>query len=195
MIPLAKQALCIDACILQSVDGRNRHVRVDVPIVHALNQVNAALVIFDHSVEEITFCPIITCNFRTKNVGRNASSGPYEIIWAYVLVIFLITVDSVGPIDTIVHDGGTGFRRAVSPHQFLDTDETRDWHDCLEVIMLCSKHSSLPRCAAVVGFSNHANSAVGPILFPKPANCCIVAELLCVAHEVHTVVRATRTGN
>ena len=41
--PLAKQAPGLNTCIDETIDGRHGHVRVNVPVVHPLDEVDAPL--------------------------------------------------------------------------------------------------------------------------------------------------------
>ena len=66
--PLACECFDFDACIFNELVGWEGHVRVNVPILHALNDVDGAVVILQHPVEEGTFGPVIV-----TGVGHHAS--------------------------------------------------------------------------------------------------------------------------
>ena len=54
--------------------------------------------------------------------------------------------------------------------------------------MLGPKHGRLPRCAAVVGFTDQRYGAIGPWLFCQPSHGSIVPELFSVTHQIHAVI-------
>ena len=109
MIPLAKQASRLNARIDESIDGGYSHVRVYVPIVHALYQVHASFVVLEDAVEEIALFPIRPSNFRAKHVRAHTGTGSDDVIRAHVLIVFFIPVYAVRSVDTVVHDGCTSF--------------------------------------------------------------------------------------
>ena len=146
MIPLTKQPLCFDTCINERVHCWNCHVWVNVPIMHALNQIDRALIIREHSIEEISFCPVISEYLRTKQVCRRSCSRSNQIIRTNILVILLVTINAIRPINTVMHNRGSSFSAAISPHEFLDTDEPGNWDDCFQIIVFISKHCRLPWC-------------------------------------------------
>ena len=74
MVPLPKQSTGFDTAVDEPIDGGNGHVRVNVPIMHALNQVNAPLVVLEHPVEEVPFLPVGACDLRTEHVSAYAST-------------------------------------------------------------------------------------------------------------------------
>ena len=95
MVPLAKQPLCVYTSVFESIHRRHRHVWVNVPIMHALNQINTALIIVQNTIKEVSFSPVITGHFRAEHVRSNASTGADDVIRAEVLVILFIAIQSV----------------------------------------------------------------------------------------------------
>ena len=82
MVPLPEQTAGFDTAIDEPIDGWDGHVRVNVPIVHALNQVNAPLVVLKHPVKEVPFFPVGASNLRTEHVSAYASTWTYDVIRA-----------------------------------------------------------------------------------------------------------------
>ena len=162
VIPLTKQSTRLNACIDEAIDGRDGHVRIDVPVVHALNEVDTSFVILKHTVKEIPLGPIIACDFRAEHVSTHAGARTNDVIGTQILIVLFVAVNAVRPVDSVVHDGGPRFRGPVFPHQFLHADESRDGHDGFQIIVVCTKHRCLPRRAAVVRFTDECNSAVRP---------------------------------
>ena len=95
MVPLTKQSLRIDSSVFESIHCRHRHVWVDIPIMHALNQINAALVIVQNPFKEVPFSPVIAGHFRAEHVRSNACTWAEDVIRAEVLVILFIAIQSV----------------------------------------------------------------------------------------------------
>ena len=193
VIPLTKQTSGFYSSIDQTVDGWYRHVGVNVPIVHALDEVNAAFVILKNPVEEVALSPVVPGDLGTKHVGADAGSRADDVIRAHVLIVLFVAVNTVRPVDTVVHDGCPRFRRTVFPHEFFHANKTRNRDDGLQVIMLGPKHGRLPRCAAVVGFADQRYGAIGPWLFCQPSHSSIVPELFGVAHQIHAVIAPSGT--
>ena len=191
VIPLAKQSARLNTCINEAIDGRDGHVRIDVPVMHALDEVDASFVILKHPVKEISLSPIIACDFRAEHVSTDTGARADDVIRAQILIVLFVPVNPVRSVDAVVHDGSSGFGGPVFPHQFFHADESGDGHDGFQIIVLCTKHRCLPRRAAVVRFTDECNSAVRPRLFPEPAHGCVVSKLFGIPHEIHAVVAST----
>ncbi|CAI8312415.1 MAG: Uncharacterised protein [Marine Group II euryarchaeote MED-G33] len=148
VVPLSKQPLRFDTMVVKEINRRDCHVWINVPIMHSLNEIHAAIVIVQHPFQEVSLSPISSCGFTTPHVCSKPRARANDVVWTCILQVFSIPIYTVTPIDTVVHNGCTRFTTAIPPHEFHDPDKPRNWNNCREVLI--SKHCSLPRCTSVV---------------------------------------------
>ena len=72
VVPLSEQSLGIDSVLLQDIDRGHRHVRVDVPVVHPLNQVYRAVVVVQYALQEVALLPVGAHGLATPHVRSRA---------------------------------------------------------------------------------------------------------------------------
>ena len=168
------------------------HVRIDVPILHALDDVNRALVVLKGPIKEGALGPVIVAavgHHAAGEVGGGAIGVAFEVAFAQRVAVLAVAVDAERAVHAVVHDHATRFHAAVAPHEVVDADQTRHGHDGREVRV--AEGGRLPRRAAVVGLADEPDASVGPSLRTEPRHCSVDAALFVGAHEVHAVVGFT----
>ena len=147
MRPLAGEGFHFDAGGLHQLVGGKRHVRVNVPVLHPLNDVNRAVVVRQHTVKERTLRPVIVAgvgDHPARQVRCGSVDVPFEVTFAQGVGVFAVAVNTKRPVDAVVHDHTTSLHASVSPHQFVNADEARHRHDGGKVGV--AKSGRLPGC-------------------------------------------------
>ena len=186
--PLPGDGSSIDAGVPHELVGRESMVGVDVPVLHAPNEVNAALVIGKHIGQVTTLVPVIV-PFCASNFGTGPSGERVERTDDIVGAHPHIVGGGVGGCAFVkgVVEHGSALRRAVSIEHFLDTNRARDGNDGLEVRR--GLLSGFPVGRAGVGFAHQTHVSVGPLLLPQPVNHALDAGLFSESLDVLTVGR------
>ena len=143
--PLACERFDLDASVFHDLVRWERHVRVHVPVLHALNDVDRTVVVLNDSVEEGTLGPVVVSCVRyhaSREVGCGSVDVPFEIALAQRVSVLGVSIDAERAVDSVVHDGTTCFHAAVAPHEFMHPNETRHGHDGSEIWV--SKRGGLP---------------------------------------------------
>ena len=136
MSPLTSQCLDFNTGRLDNLVGGEGHVRVDVPILHALNDVDRAVVILNHTVKEGALSPVIVAGIghhASRKVGCWPVHIAFEVPLAQRVSVFTVAVNTEGTVDAVVHDHPSCFHAAVAPHQFVDANEAGHGNDGGEV--------------------------------------------------------------
>jgi len=157
--------------VLERVERRDRHVRVDVPVVEAVYYVDAALVVFEHVGQEIAFLPVafdqrVLELVPAKDVAVGAVDWPSDVIGAGVLQVLVVAVGAESAVDHVVHERRSRLGGAVAPHQLAHANQPRNGDDGFQVRV--AELRRLPLRRAVVRFPNDTNVAVAPVLRAKP---------------------------
>ena len=127
MSPLSGKGFDFDAGLFDQLVGWEGHVRVDVPVLHALNDVDRPVVILNDSVEEGAFGPVIVAGIGhhpTRKISCWSVHVAFEVALAQRVGVFAVAVNTKGAVHTVVHDHATGFHAAITPHQLVNTDES-----------------------------------------------------------------------
>ena len=102
-------------------------MRVNIPVLHSLNDVDRTVVVVNHAVKEGSLGPIIVASIghhSARKVGGWSVDVPFEVTFAQGVCIFPISIDAEGTVNTVVHDHAPCFHAAVSPHQFVHANQT-----------------------------------------------------------------------
>ena len=134
--PLTGQRLDLNASVFNDLVSGEGHVRVNVPVLHALNDVDRAVVVLNHAVQEGAFSPVVVAGIgdhATGQVGCWAVEVALHVALTKGVRVFCIAVDTERAVDAVVHDHAACFHAAVAPHQLVDANQTRHGHDGGEV--------------------------------------------------------------
>ena len=147
MGPLACQRLNLNPSVLNLLMDGEGHVWVNVPILHALDEVDRTVVILHDSVEEGTLSPVVVSSIghhAARKISGWSVDVALEVSFAQSMGVLAVPIDAKRTVDAVVHDGSTGFHASISPHQFVNANEPRHGHDGGQVRV--AKGRRLPRC-------------------------------------------------
>ena len=186
--PLAGDGSGVDASVPHQLVGREGVVGVDVPVLHAPHEVDAAVVVGQHVGQVAPFIPVIVplsaAEFCT-GPGRQGVERADDVVGAHAQII-AGRIRGCAFVQGIVKHG-TGLGGAVSIEHFLDANRARDGHDRLEVGrgLLCC----FPVGCACVGLAHQADVAVRPLLLAQPVHDALNAGLFAQSLDVLAVGR------
>ena len=145
MSPLTGQCLDFNTSLFDDLVGGEGHVRVNVPILHALNDVDRAVVILNHTVKEGTLGPVIVAgvgHHAARKVSRWTVDVAFHVALTERVSVFTVAVNTEGTVDAVVHDHPSCFHAAVAPHQLVDANKAGHGDDGGEVRV--AKSGGLP---------------------------------------------------
>ena len=145
---------------------------VNIPILHALNPVYAAIPVIEGFVYMAPLIVVVLhvwVHFASYVCDRSCKQSLYYVRTNVVEVILVIIHCAREVVH--VHDLGPCFGTPVLVQERVEGSGSRHWNDCFQV--LASHSCSLPLCGALVGFSIQPNISVAPILGPQPLDGCM----------------------
>ena len=190
--PLAGDGSSVDAGVPHQLVRREGVVGVDVPVLHAPHEVDAAVVVGQHVGQVAPFIPVIVplsaAEFST-GPGRQGVERADDVVGAHAQII-AGRIRGCTFVEGIVKHGA-GLGGAVSIEHFLDANRARDGHDRLEVGRGLLR--SFPVGCACVGLAHQADVAVRPFLLAQPVHDALNAGLFAQSLDVLAVGRLPRT--
>ena len=160
-------------------------MRINVPILHALHPIDAAVVGSEGFVDVTAFV-VIVVHVRvkfTQSVSGWAGQEAFHDIAAHVVKIVAVVIED-GAAIIGVHDLASGFCAPVLVEQGAEGGRPGNRDDGFEVLTALSRR--LPRCCSLVGFAVNRHVAVAPVLCPQPLNGSMDALSLAVTTVVET---------
>ena len=168
-------------------------MRVDVPVLEPVDDVDRPLEVLERVREEVALLPVVR-SCPSEVVPRHVGGGPrvvaLDVALAGVLDVARVPIEPERAVDAVVHDRTPGLHAAVPPHQVVHPYEPGHRDDRREV--LGAGRSGVPRRAPVVRLADGTDLTVRPWLHAEPVDGPLDSRLLVVAHEVHAVVRLSR---
>ena len=162
-------------------------MRVDVPILHPLDPVDAAVVFAERLVDVASLVVVVVhvgVQF-SQTVTRGAGEEAFNHVTAHVVQVAGIVVEDRSPV-VGVHDLAARLGTPVLVQQWAEGRGAGNGDDGLQVFTaLCG---GFPSRGAFVGFAVNGDVPVAPVLRSQPLNCFVDA----LAFSVATVVEATR---
>ena len=188
--PLAVEPLDVEAGVDGHLVGREGHVRVDVPVLEPVDDVDRPFESLERVREEVALLPVVgsgPAEVVPGHVGGRPGVVALDVALARVLDVAGVTVEAERAVDAVVHDRAPGLHAAVPPHEVVHAYEPGHGDDGGEVLGAGGR--GVPWRAPVVRLADGTDPPVGPWLHPQPVDGPLDARLLVVAHEVHAVVR------
>ena len=191
VFPLAEHPADLVACIdvglvpMGSRRATKDLMRVNIPILHALNPVDAAVVGAEGFVDVAALVVIVVhVGVKlTETVACWTSKEAFENITAHVVQVIAVVVEN-GPPVVGVHHLASCLGAAVFVQQRTQCGRTRNGNDGLQVFTPLS--GGLPSRRPFVGFAVNGHVAVAPVLRAEPFHRFVNALTLSVTSVVET---------
>ena len=192
VFPLAQHpahfVTCIDVGLIPMRPGWAAEdlVGVNIPILHALHPVDAAVVFAQGFVDVAAFI-VVVVHVRvkfTQTVSGWTGEETFEDIGAHVVEVVAVIIENGTPVIR-VHDLTAGLGAPVFVQQRAQGGRTGNGYDGLQVLAALS--CCFPCGRALVGFSINRHVAVAPVLSSKPLHRFVDA----LAFPITTVIETS----
>ena len=187
VFPLTEHAPYVKSRIDKHLVPRKHLMRVNIPVLHPLNPIYAALVIAECFGNVLSFFIVIGHVWIefSHAIGDRSCKQSFDDVRTNVVHVFSIIIDRAAEI-IHVHDLASCLCATVLVEQGVESCCSRNRYNCRQV--LASVHCCLPLSRAFVRLAIQAHFTVRPLLLAQPFYSLVNAP----AFPFATIIKTTR---
>ena len=123
--PLTVEPFRVKAVFKKDVVSWKSHVRVDIPVLHSVDDVDRAVIVCECLVEETPLLPVVASRpsqVVTREVRPHTCVVAFEVSLTGIPGVLQVTVQTEASVHSVVHYCASSLHASVAPHEVVYPD-------------------------------------------------------------------------